>query len=167
MRDLPDERSVLFKQLEELKSVSSEDNNSEIKELEEFQCRLAQIEDLQQKILDADVAENNESDRWNIFQTISYTEEAIKTSSKLMSDVMEEMIRTTKWDSKVQSLENDIASIEEKCDEVNKALNEKESEFSRQRQEYEKKIVLLLKFYNLDVECEENVFLFVIIVKSS
>ena len=55
LRDLLDERSVIFKQLEELKSASSEDNNLEIKELEEeFQCRLAQIEDLQQQILDAD-----------------------------------------------------------------------------------------------------------------
>lgn len=53
--DLLNERSILFKQLEQHKSVSCEENNLEIKELEEeIHCRTAQIQDLQQKILDMD-----------------------------------------------------------------------------------------------------------------
>lgn len=55
MGDLLNERSILFKQLEQHKSVSCEENNLEIKELEEeIHCRTAQIQDLQQKILDMD-----------------------------------------------------------------------------------------------------------------
>lgn len=42
---------------------------------------------------------------------MSDTKQAIGISFKLMSDTMEEMIKTTKWDSKVQSLENNIALV--------------------------------------------------------
>lgn len=56
---------------------------------------------------------------------------------------------------------NNKFQIEEKCKEVNAKLNEKESEFSRQRQEYEEKIALLLKFHNLDCECKLLIFIII------
>ncbi|GJQ81405.1 kinesin-4B [Trypoxylus dichotomus] len=141
LNGLLEDRALLHKQLDQLKSEVDEDS-PDVKQLEdEIALRSTQIQDLQQKILDSDEGSKTQN-RFDNIQTMGDAKQALKTLFDAVATIKKSTFAT---ENKLQELENVNAEMRKENQDLVSTFKQKELDHINNQREYEEKITILLK----------------------
>ncbi|XP_017775490.1 PREDICTED: chromosome-associated kinesin KIF4 [Nicrophorus vespilloides] len=161
LETLIEDRGTLQHQLESLKASDDAHTETKIGEIhhleDDIELRSAQIQEIQQKILDSD-EENKCKTRFDNIQTMGEAKYTLKALFELTAEIKKKEASKEFKLNDLQSHQSELVNKLRSFEERNEYLGEKQrDEISKIQSEYEEKISVLLKrIRGIEMNVEEN-----------